>query len=77
MAKRCLERAVSLAGNPAPYLRQLGQLGCRTRHFAEAGRHLAKAVALVPGDADAWTVWVNVLLAAGNRPEAYRVALRG
>ncbi len=77
LAKRCLERAASLARNPAPYFRQLGQLGYLTRDYTEAGKYLAKAVALVPTDSDAWTAWVNVALAAGNRPEAYRVLLDG
>ena len=77
LAKRCLERAASLARNPAPYFRQLGQLGYLTRHYVEAGRYLEKAVELTPTDAEAWTVWVNVLLAAGKRPEAYRIVLKG
>ena len=77
VAKRCLQRATSLSRNPASYFRQLGQLGYLTRNYAEAGNHLAKAVALVPTDAEAWTVWVNVLLAAGNRPEAYRRVSEG
>jgi tetratricopeptide (TPR) repeat protein len=77
LAKRCLERAAALAPHPAPYLRQLGQLGYLTRNYVEAGNHLAKAVALAPTDAEAWTVWANVLLAAGNRQGAYRVLLDG
>lgn len=77
LAKRCLERAASLAPNPAPYLRQLGQLLYLTREYDEASAHLAKAVALSPTDADAWTVWANVRLAAGDRAGAYRVLLDG
>lgn len=77
LAKRHLERAAAMAANPAPYLRQLGQLGFMTRNYEEAGRHLAKAVALAPTDAQAWTIWVNVLLGAGKRAEAYRVLLDG
>ncbi len=77
LAKRYLERAASLAPNPTPYLRQLGQLLYLTRDYAEASRHLAQAVALTPTDAEAWTVWANVLLAAGDRAAAYRVLADG
>lgn len=76
-AKWCLERAASLARDPTSYFRQLGQFGYITRNYAEAGNYLAQAVALTPTSAESWTVWVNVLLAAGNRPEAYRVLRDG
>lgn len=76
-AKRYLQRAASLARNPAPYLRRLGQLGYLTREYNEAGKYLAKAVELAPTDDEAWTVWANVLLAAGKRSEVYRVLAEG
>ncbi len=76
-AKRCLERAASLAEKPAPYLRQLGQIHLFTGDPVEATKYVAKAVALQPTDAEAWTIWVNALLAMGDRPESYRVVQEG
>ncbi len=76
-AKHCLERAASLAEKPGPYLRQLGQIHLFTRNPAEAAMLVAKAVALQPTDAEAWTIWVNALLALGDRSEAYRVVQDG
>ena len=38
---------------------------------------MAQAVALQPTDAEAWTIWVNALLARGDRSEAYRVVQDG
>lgn len=76
-SERWLERAASLADNPAPYFRQLGQINFLARNYAKAEENLAKAVQFAPTDDQAWTVWVNLLLAAGNRPKAYRVVSEG
>lgn len=76
-AKQCLERAASLAEKPGPYLRQLGQIHLFTRNPTEAAKYVAQAVALQPTDAEAWTIWVNALLAMGDRSEAYRVVQDG
>jgi tetratricopeptide (TPR) repeat protein len=77
LSERWLERAASLAPNPAPYFRQLGQISFLSRNYTKAEENLAKAVQFAPTDDQAWTVWVNLLLAAGNRPKAYRVLSDG
>jgi len=77
LAIRCLERAASLAEKPGPYLRQLGQVHLITRDPAGAANYVARAVAMEPTDAEAWTIWVNALLTMGWRTEAYRVVRDG
>lgn len=66
-ARRWLARAIALAPQAAAYRRQLGKILLELREYAAARSQLEKAVALEPGDSDAWALLVFLFSAMGDR----------
>lgn len=65
-AVHLLERAIELAPREGTYQRQLGKLHYQLKQHEPARRHLERAVALSPEDADAWSLLVDLLNTLGD-----------
>ncbi len=72
-ALELLARATALAPSVSSYHRQAGHIQLGDRNFTAAKRHLEQAVAVNPGDSDAWLLLLNALRSLGQSQAAVQV----
>lgn len=76
-ALELLDRAITLSPEASSYRRQAGQILLNDRNFSAARVHLEKAVAVNPGDSDAWLQLLNALRGLGQEQAASNALLKG